>query len=299
MSHDQNFKNLILDYPHQALAFFAAEEAWDRLVGAEVLPVRQEQLKSRLGDRFRELDVPLLVQWPDGRREALLFVLEEESDPQRFSIHRLAHYCLDLGELLKTDRVVPVVIFLRGEAPRRTLDLGGDRHTYLSFRYLACELATIAYERFRDSDNLVARLTLPCMRYAPEMRVDAYAHALRGLASLEPDPEKQLKYLDFIDIYADLDDADRARYRREYPDEADIMGTFSERFIQQGLEQGERLGVRKGEAKVLLAQLLLKFGEVPEPVRAEIDTADADTLLRWSTRILTATCIEEVVGDPG
>ena len=29
----------------------------------------------------------------------LLFVVEEESDPKRFSIHRLAHYCLDLGEL--------------------------------------------------------------------------------------------------------------------------------------------------------------------------------------------------------
>ncbi|HYN77255.1 MAG TPA: hypothetical protein VES73_05630 [Lamprocystis sp. (in: g-proteobacteria)] len=302
MSHDQNFKNLILDYPHQALAFFAADEAPDRLVGAEVLPVRQEQLQSRLGERFRELDVPLLVQWPDGRREALLFVLEEETDPQRFSIHRLAHYCLDLGELLKTDRVVPVVIFLRGAAPRRRLVLGGDRHTYLRFRYLACELATLAYERFRDSDNLVARLALPCMRYAPQQRVDAYAQAVRGLASLESDPEKQLKYLDFIDIYADLDDADRARYRCEYPDEAEIMGTFSERFIQQGMEQGmeqgERLGVRKGEAKILLTLLQLKFGEVPALARAAIDAADADTLLRWSQRVLTATRIEEVVADP-
>jgi len=62
MNHDQNFKNLILDYPRQALAFFAAEGAADRLVSAEVIPVRQEQLKNRLGDRFRELDVPLLVQ---------------------------------------------------------------------------------------------------------------------------------------------------------------------------------------------------------------------------------------------
>ena len=26
-SHDQNFKNLILDYPHQALAFFARDES--------------------------------------------------------------------------------------------------------------------------------------------------------------------------------------------------------------------------------------------------------------------------------
>jgi len=70
MSHDQNFKNLILDYPHQALAFFAAEEAADQLADAEIFPARREQIKDRFGDRFRELDVPLLVQWPDGRREA-------------------------------------------------------------------------------------------------------------------------------------------------------------------------------------------------------------------------------------
>lgn len=29
MSHDQNSKNLILDYPYAALAFFAAAEAMD------------------------------------------------------------------------------------------------------------------------------------------------------------------------------------------------------------------------------------------------------------------------------
>jgi len=133
MSHDQNFKNLILDYPHQELAFFAAAEA-DTVGAAQITPVRQEQLQARLGERFRELDVPLLVQWPDGRREALLFVLEEESDARRFSIHRLAHYCLDLAKLLRTDRVVPVVIFLRqatGVAQR--LRLSGDQHTYSRF----------------------------------------------------------------------------------------------------------------------------------------------------------------------
>ena len=66
MSHDHNFKNLILDYPHQAIAFFAAVEAQAVDAGARILPIREEQLKERLGDRFRELDVPLLVEWPDG-----------------------------------------------------------------------------------------------------------------------------------------------------------------------------------------------------------------------------------------
>jgi hypothetical protein len=38
MSHDQNFKNLILDYPRESLAFFAAEETRDGFVGAEITP---------------------------------------------------------------------------------------------------------------------------------------------------------------------------------------------------------------------------------------------------------------------
>jgi hypothetical protein len=110
VSHDQNFENLILDYRRQALEFFSPEEFSGLDDNARILPVRQEQLKQRLGDRFRELDVPLLVEWAEGRREALLFVLEDETDPRRFSIHRLAHYCLDLSELCETSRVVPVVI---------------------------------------------------------------------------------------------------------------------------------------------------------------------------------------------
>ena len=126
MSHDQNFKNLILDYPQAAIGFFAEPEAKDIDTGVRILPIREEQLQERLGERFRELDVPLLVEWPDGRSEALLFVLEQESEPRKFSIHRLAHYCLDLAELFAIERIVPVVIFLHpGRFPER-LVLGGD-----------------------------------------------------------------------------------------------------------------------------------------------------------------------------
>ena len=67
INHDQNFKNLILDYPYQALEFFASDESTDLTPDVRITPIRQEQLKERLGDRFHELDVPLLVEWPDGR----------------------------------------------------------------------------------------------------------------------------------------------------------------------------------------------------------------------------------------
>jgi hypothetical protein len=290
MSHDQNFKNLIIDYPQQAVQFFAADEAAHVDQGVRIIPIREEQLKERLGDRFRELDTPLLVEWPDGRREALLLVLEEETDTSKFSIHRLAHYCLDLAELFKTDRVVPVAIFLRqGQRPEELI-LGGDRHRYLAFRYLACALADLPWQDWRDSDNIVARLNLPNMRYDPSERVAVYALALRGLVQLEPDPEKRLKYADFVDIYADLTDAEREQYEREYPEETKTMQSFSTRMR----EEGKQIGIQIGEAAMLLLLLEDKFGPVPEQVRAQVEAANPESLLRWSRRVLRAESIEDV-----
>ena len=202
MDHDQHFKNLILDYPAASLEFFAGVRD---LNGATITPVREEQLQEVLGSRYRRLDVPLEVDWPGERREAVLFVVEEETEPTDFSIYRLAHYCLDLSELLKTSRVVPVVVFLRtGRFPRR-LDLGDDGHAYLSFDFLCCELAELPAENFVDSDNLVARVNLPNMRYAKSQRLEIYHRATQGLLALEPNGNKRRKYQDFIDAYAGLE----------------------------------------------------------------------------------------------
>ena len=305
MSHDQNFKNLIVDYPHQAIGFFAAVESHAVDAGARILPIREEQLKERLSERFRELDVPLLVEWPDGRRAALLFVFEEETEPARFSIHRLAHYCLDLAELYGTDRVVPVVIFLRPGAFPTRLALGSETKTYLDFRYLACALKQIPARDHLHSPNLVARLNLPNMAYAPADKLLVYAQAVRGLIELEPSTEKRLKYLDFVDIYADLDDNERQLYTQLYPHEVATMSGFAQRFLEkgreegreEGMQQGMQQGMQRGEARILTAQLRLRFGDLPAAVYQRIETADAETLLHWSERVLTAKTLDEILAD--
>ena len=194
LSHDQNFKNLILDYPRHALEFFAPEEAPAPGDDVDIVPLRQEQLQERLGGRYRELDTPLRVDWADGRRAAVVFALEEETDGRRFSRHRLAHYCLDLSELFDTERVVPVSIFLRAapEPARETLALGTERERYLTFKHLSCRLAAIDAAAWLDSDNPVALVypecagpsrspaNLPNMHRPADLdRVDVYACARR------------------------------------------------------------------------------------------------------------------------
>jgi hypothetical protein len=65
------------------------------------------------------------------------------------------------------------------------------------------------------------------------------------------------------------------------------MSSLSQRLIEKG--------IAKGEANVLSRLIELKFG--PEAVAAHTDElakADADTLMRWSERILTAESPDDV-----
>ena len=305
VSHDQHYKNMILDYPREAIAFFAPEEAQALDQDVKITPVRQEQLQERLGERFRELDVPLLVEWPDGRREALLFVLEEESDPHRFSILRLAHYCLDIAELMDTRRVVPVVIFLRSAASlQQHLRLGGDHAEYLSFHYLACHLDQLPATQFLDSDNLVARLNLPQMDPAGTDKVVRYAYAIRALLTMEPDMDKRLKYVDFVDLYAKLDENERLQWERAYPMEKQQVETTSERArrlgreegLQQGLQQGLSQGLLDGEREVVRRLLRRRFGTLPLAAESRLQQATASELEQWAEQLLDAPSLEAIFG---
>ncbi|EAZ98256.1 hypothetical protein [Marinobacter sp. ELB17] len=59
------FREHFANYQDQYLLIGGAA-AWHIGPRARVVPLRQEQLKERLGERFRELDVPLMVEWPGG-----------------------------------------------------------------------------------------------------------------------------------------------------------------------------------------------------------------------------------------
>ena len=311
-SHDQNFKNLVIDYPRDSLSFFAPEEAPAPGDEVDITPLRQEQLKERLGDRFRELDAPLMVDWKDGRREAVLFVVEEETEPRRFSPHRLARYCLDLADMLGTNRVVPVAIFLRagaGDASAPVV-LGTERHPYLTFDHLACRLAETPYERWRGSRNVAALVNLPNMRVPTGRRVDAYAAAMRGLHAVEPDPDMRAKYMAFIDVYAELDEDEYRRYQSDYAEESTVMAGVIQRARdegrREGMHQGMERGVRQGRAEgrnegrvegeraVLERQLRHRFGRLSPGAAERLRRASVGDIETWADNVLDADTLDEV-----
>jgi hypothetical protein len=56
-------------------------------------------------------------------------------------------------------------IFLNAGHLAMELQLGGNRHIYLNFHYLLCDLKRLSAVDYQDSDNVVARLNLPNMQY--------------------------------------------------------------------------------------------------------------------------------------
>jgi uncharacterized protein DUF4351 len=64
-------------------------------------------------------------------------------------------------------------------------------------------------------------------------------------------------------------------------------------FQQRILAEGRR----QGEAEVLLRQLRSRFGPLPEDVIARLNAADAETLLRWSERVLSASTLDAVFAE--
>ena len=74
---------------------------------------------------------------------------------------------------------------------------------------------------------------------------------------------------------------------------AEKAPTWTEMWEQQGREKGRR----EGELRMLQRLLKRRFGALDEPTRRRMESAEADRLLEWGDRILTAERLEDVFGD--
>ena len=193
-------------------------------------------------------------------------------------------------------------VFLRAAERAPKSLLVGAVHPYLLFRHVVCELPALRAEDWLDSDNLVARLNLPNMDPGKVDRVDVYAASVRGLFELEPDAAKQAKArpdgrdLDFIDIYARLTDNETRRYRRRYPEEANIVTGFLQRARDEGMRQGMRQGRAEGVRAVLERQLVRRFGPLPSTRAEQLRGAPETDVEAWADNVLDAGTLDEVFG---
>jgi hypothetical protein len=67
-----------------------------------------------------------------------------------------------------------------------------------------------------------------------------------------------------------------------------------EKIIQNAKREGEL----KGERRLLLKLLRLRFGDLPKAALARVEKAELEELENWGERVLTAASLDEVLGVP-
>ncbi len=76
-----------------------------------------------------------------------------------------------------------------------------------------------------------------------------------------------------------------------------MLAESIDRWNSQIREEGRQEGRQEGEARVVLRLLRLKFGPLTPETEERVRSADADRLLEWSERVLTAERLQDVFGD--
>ena len=144
--------------------------------------------------------------------------------------------------------------------------------------------------------QVLTRLILLALRYIYDDQPLERLRELLGLIDQIADRSTALEVLEsllryFVQVTQCISETQASQLVQTTHYGESTMQTFIDKYMEQGKEQG----LQQGEATVLLSQMEHKFGTVPDNLRERIEKADAETLLDWSKRILTAETPEDVV----
>ena len=260
--------------------------------------VRDAELGRRYADKLAE------VYTLDGVETWVLVHIEIQGQADPGFAERMYVYHYRLFDRYRRD-VVSLAMLTDAQGGFRPS--GYERERWgcsLRFRFPMVKLLdwrerAAALEADRNPFALVALAQLQAMAHRGPARKRVKLRLIRFLYARDYTREQILAWFRVLDWMLRLPEDLELEFREEliaFEEETQMPYVTSvERIgIQKGLEQGLQRGRQEGEAAILLRQIALKFGPPSEGVRARIEAADADTLLDWSARILTAERVDDL-----
>jgi len=255
-SHDQAVKNLIKDYPSEALEFLAAD-----VVAARGQPVDCGFLDPSVSkDDVNEpgpgqaMDLAIRFEFASGPG-VLLLLVEHWSDASRFDLLRTARYYLDLCRRFPAHEILSIAL-IDDDRPREvfdTIERGAMGAVHLRFQTRVIQISALSLDEFRTTANRVALSFTPNMSGVADRveQVLVVAHAFRA----HDDMAGFRKFFAFWVVEGRLEAREQREVKRRLKeiDMPEIMDWFREeglelgrqQGIQQGLEQGLELGARR------------------------------------------------------
>jgi predicted transposase YdaD len=274
-----------------------------------------EALKWRHSDLL--FTVPL-----DGHPAFVYVLIEHQSrtDPLmafrmlRYVIRIWDHYLRGHQQARQLPAVIPLVVHHGRRpwaSPVQLLDLLGlDPDTisaawrYLpKFEFLLDDLTGVGDQELRDRPlTAPARMSLLLLKIAadnPRLLSDLrpWADQLRSILGEPGGFEMFIALLTYIELVGEVPaDELHALAASLGPKAEEAYVTTADMLRAEGEARGRAEGEARGRAEILVQQLTLKFGPLPEAVSEAVHAASSDQIQTWAARVLSADALDQVLG---
>jgi predicted transposase YdaD len=279
---------------------------------------------SFVDENLRQLHTDLLfsARLNDGRQALLYLLLEHQSRVEERMAWRLLRYVVRILDGWTREHpspaplpaVVPIVLY-HGAAPWRAptdlaelFDLSDELRPALrehlpAFRFVLADLSAYSEQELRGAAlGAIDKIFVLSLHHGRQPRDPlaffASIHSLirevlrapGGIAALE----QVLRYHLYIHDRVDLRALGEILATQGDEGAREMVMNMAERLIAEGEAKGEEKGMVKGEARLLLKQIRLRFGAPAPEVVARIEAAPLADLDRWGERLLDAATLDDV-----
>jgi hypothetical protein len=299
MSHDQLSKSLIETFFAEFLRLVAPDSAFRLRSGEAVFLDKESFTDWPAGDR-REMDLLAKVPAEEGTLPLLVHV-EIETEARSGMDHRLWLYYMQL-RLRHGFLVLPILVNLRGGRPgirREVLREGFETPSTAVFRYRSLGLSGCRAQDWLERPEPLAWAFAALMRSGTWSRAELKLECLRRIAGSEVSGLRKQILVNWVETYVELTGRDATEFRHllelEGNEEIKAMElTWLGKAEARGAEAAARQAVERMR-RVVLRQMVQRFGVVPVPVQRKVEAIDSfEPLAELAEKVLVAPSVDEL-----
>lgn len=270
IDHDRLFKELLTTFFVEFLELFLPEIACT-LDRNSIRFLPQEYFADLTSGEDKIIDLLVEVK-QSGEDIGFLVHVEAQSYTQSDFARRMFFYFARLYQKY-VQKIYPIVVFsfdepLRAEPQTHSVEFSNLK--VLEFNFASIQLNRLNWRDFLNQRNPVAAALMAKMQIAPGDRPRVKAECLRVLATLRLDSARSRLVSGFVDTYLRLNESEEQLFAEEIDK---LEAVDRERVMEIRTSWGER-----AERSLIFRQLARRVGEVPEPLRIQIEALPIEQL---------------------
>ena len=251
LSQDEMIKNLLRDYPVDALDFFNPD-----VIKRYGRPTRvdfqlQESKKHSHYNKNLKNDIAIIYEFKNGKR-LVLSLIEHWSDKSKFDIHRFAHYLIDLDFQFPDCEKLPVALFTDVskkwiKQPQREIRIKCLDEVFLTFRYRLIRMKDYDADKYIMTKNRFIAVLRSAMRWDLENKIMLAIDLINHYKLVEEDIKIVVKNIEIIEYYLHINRYERDNIIRILKGRGDKYMSIVKELLKEGKIEGKIEGIYEGK----------------------------------------------------